>query len=224
MSQQINLFNPIFRQQKKYLSARTIAQALGLILLGTTLLAGYVSYRSIRLQADAESVAAQLKAAQDRLTQTTRVFPPRQKSAALEQEISRVEADMQSLQKVVAILDEGELGNTDGYADYFRAFARQIVDGVWLTGLTLQGAGTEIALQGRALRPEAIPLYINRLKSERLLQGKSFSNLEMKMPQSSAVGSGVATASQPANSRFIEFTLQSTGLSKKQADAGAQDR
>ncbi len=45
MSQQINLFNPIFLKQKKHFSAATMAQALGLILLGCVILSAYVSYR-----------------------------------------------------------------------------------------------------------------------------------------------------------------------------------
>lgn len=215
MSQQINLFNPVFRQQKKYLSALTIAQALGLILLGLVVLAGYVSYRSSQLTAQAAAVEAQLKAAQDQLAKVTIAFAPRQKSKELEQEIHRIEAEMQSLQKVADILQAGELGNTKGYASYFRAFSRQIVDGLWLTGFGIHGAGTEIELQGRALRPELIPVYINRLKNEQVLQGKSFSNLEMHVPQAAPDRAGEAANKPAVAVNYIQFSLQSTGLARQ---------
>lgn len=219
MSQQINLFNPIFRQQKKYLSAVTIAQALGVILLGLTLLAGYVSYRSSQLNVHAAAVEVQLKAAQDRLAKVAITFAPRQKSKELEQEIRRIEAETQSLQKVADILQVGELGNTKGYANYFRAFSRQIVDGLWLTGFGIHGAGTEIELQGRALRPELIPAYINRLKNEQVLQGKSFSNLEMHVPKAAPDRAGEAANKPAVAANYIEFSLQSTGLSRQGAHA-----
>ncbi len=45
MSQQINLFNPVFLTQKKYFSVLTMLQALGLIVLGSALFYGYALYQ-----------------------------------------------------------------------------------------------------------------------------------------------------------------------------------
>ena len=36
MSQQINLYNPLFLEKKKYFSAVTMTQAIGLIVVGMT--------------------------------------------------------------------------------------------------------------------------------------------------------------------------------------------
>lgn len=219
MSQQINLFNPIFKQQKKYLSAVTMAQALALILAGVLAMGGYTSYRSKRLQTEAKAVAGQLAAAEKQLQKVEIEYAPRQRSQALEREIKNTEAELQALQKVGDILQGGDLGNTSGYADYMRAFARQILDGIWLTGFAIHGAGAEIGLQGRAMHPELISAYINRLRREPVLQGKSFSTLEMQVPQAPAVNAGVQPAEAPS---YIEFSLQSTGLSA--SDAGAKGR
>ena len=41
MTQQINLYQPIFRTQKKIFSATTIAQAAGLFVVGLLLIYGY---------------------------------------------------------------------------------------------------------------------------------------------------------------------------------------
>ncbi len=45
MSQQINLFNPIFLKQRIYFSAINMAQVSGLILIGSALLAVYTNYQ-----------------------------------------------------------------------------------------------------------------------------------------------------------------------------------
>jgi hypothetical protein len=217
MSQQINLFNPIFKQQKKYLSALTMAQALGLILLGSLLLTGYATYRTHRMQTEVAALAAQLSAAQNLQRKIEAEYPSRRQSKLLESEIQQTEASLRSLQSVAHILQQGELGNTKGYADYFRAFARQIVGGVWITGLSIHGAGAEIELKGRAVNPELVPFYIGRLKAEPVVQGKSFSSLEMHVPQT--VGIIPAGGAGPS-ANFIEFTLQSTGISA-QADKTA---
>lgn len=215
MSQQINLFNPLFRQQKKYFSALTMLQAIGIILLGAILLALYAGYRTSRLEGEVAVAAAQAGAAQDQLAKVTAALPPRQKNKALGEQVRKMEADMASLQKNAAMLQSGELGNTRGYAEYLRAFARQIVDGIWLTGFSIQAAGSEVGLQGRTVRPELVPTYINRLKNEPVMQGKSFSALEMRLPPTPDAASAKAA---PA-AGYIEFNLQSTGPSLP-ADAG----
>ncbi len=224
MSQQINLFNPIFKQQKKYLSAVTMAQALGLILLGALLLSGYAMYRSTRLNAQAVLMSNQLIAAQATLAKVDVDYAPRGKNKSLELEIQKTETGLKSLQQVSEILAQGDLGNTQGYANYMRAFARQIMDGVWLTGFSIHGAGTEIGLQGKALNPELIPAYIGRLRSEPVLQGKSFSRLEMQVPQTVRADKNPASGSMAVPINHIEFNLQSTGSPVLSGNAGVSGK
>jgi hypothetical protein len=60
-----------------------------------------------------------------------------------------------------------------------RAFARQSLDGVWLTGFEIDAGGRELALSGRALGAELVPRYLERLNHESLLQGRQFSSLKV---------------------------------------------
>jgi len=219
VSQQINLFNPIFRQQKKYFSAATMVQALGLILLGTVLLGAYTMYRSTRLAADAAAAHNQLAAAQTQMVQVSAAFPLPQKSPRLEAEIKAVEGELASLQKVSEVLQRRELGDTKGYAEYFRAFARQIVPGLWLTGINIHGAGAEIGLQGKALNPELVPAYIGKLRNEPVLKGKSFSTLEMGVPRQRVAAEKDGPAHESA-AGYINFSLRSSGMAEPGSNAG----
>lgn len=226
MSQQINLFNPIFLKQEKLFSAVTMAQALGLILLGLAALTVYSHYQSSSLNIQAVANTTQLALAQAQLAKVNADFGSRQKSKLIEDDIQKTEAETKSLQQVFDILQKGEFGNTKGYAEYLRAFSRQILGGVWLTGFSIYGAGSEIGLQGRALQPELVPAYISRLKHEPVMQGKSFATLEMQLPLVDQVGkSGPAASKQLVPARYIEFNLQSSGMMKLQADlAGAKNK
>lgn len=217
MSQQINLFNPIFLKQKKYFSATTMAQALGLILLGCVLLSAVMSYQVAMLSKEAESTSAQLSAQQAQLNQITAVSASRQKSKSLEDEVLKAEAEIKSLQQVFDIVQKGDFGNTKGYAEYMRAFARQAVNGVWLTGFSIQGAGNEIGLQGRALQAGMVPTYISRLKREQALQGKSFAALDMQAPASSQ-------NEKAAPASYIEFRLLSSGIKEDAELPGARSK
>lgn len=208
MSQQINLFNPIFLQQKKIFSSKTMVQALGVLTLGVAAMAAYGNVRVAALQRQADAGAAQLQQRQARLAAVTAEFAPRQKDPLLAAEVQEAERQLGALREVSGVLQRGELGNTRGYAEYFRALARQHADGLWLTGLTINGAGSEIGVRGRALDPAAVPGYLTRLTREPILQGKGFGSLSISEGARETVA-GSPAAAQPMPAPFVEFSLQS---------------
>jgi Fimbrial assembly protein (PilN) len=230
VSQQINLFNPIFLKQKKYFSALTMAQGLGMILAGSIAVAGYARVQLSALDAQAEATANQLKLSKAQLAKVSAEYAPRQTSKSLESEIARMEDDVRSQQQAVDIVQRGALGNTSGYSEYLRAFSRQIVGGLWLTSFTIEGAGTDVELRGRALKPELVPSYIGRLKQEPIMKGKSFSTLAMDVPEidvdvkpeakSEKAATGTV-ATRRALAGYIEFLLKSTEPGAEQAEAAA---
>jgi hypothetical protein len=225
VSQQINLFNPIFKQQKKHFSAMTMAQALGVIVVGALLLGGFTIFKTKRLEAQANAVSLQAASAERQMAAVVAEFAPRQQSAALAADMQKTESELKALQKVEDVLKKGDFGNTKGYAEYLRAFARQIIDGVWLTGFSIIGAGNEISIQGRALQPELIPAYIGRLRSEAVMQGKSFAALEISTPEPVATKTDVKGKPVIAAPSFVEFNLQSVGAPSKAADgSGAKSK
>ncbi len=218
MSQQINLFNPAFRKQKQYFSAIRMAQVLVVVTVGALGLGAFESYQLSQLGKAAGEISSRLASTQAQLDKMTGASP-RQKSKALEDQIQQTEAEVASLQQAFDTLQKGDFGNTKGYSEYMRAFSRQIAAGIWLTGFTIQGAGTGIELQGRALQADLVPMYIGRLKRESIMQGKSFAHLEMQTPQVDQP----AKDNQPpkrVSAAYVEFSLQSAELSI--ANAGAK--
>ena len=63
MTQQINLYQPIFRKQRKVFSAVTIAQAAGLFVVGLLLIYGYGRWQVAALGADIAALELQRNAA-----------------------------------------------------------------------------------------------------------------------------------------------------------------
>ncbi|SEN91393.1 hypothetical protein SAMN05428959_103743 [Duganella sp. CF517] len=233
MSQQINLFNPIFLKQKKVFTALPMAEALGVIVAGALLLTWYAGERVAALEQSAASGKTLLADRERRLVEANKQFAPRQKSATIATEVAQAEAELRSLQQVEAVLRDGTLGNAAGYAEYFRAFARQNVSGLWLTGVSIVGAGNDIGVQGRAMQPTLIPAYIARLKSEPIMHGKSFASLDISRPEAqlmpaaappsapAAIAGGAVPAAAPmaappasATAPFVQFSLQSTAVAR----------
>lgn len=205
MSQQINLYNPIFLKQKKYFSAVTMVQGLGLMVLGALLVYAFASMQAVHLSRQAGEMAKRLEAEQSRLTKAAGEFAPRQKSQQLEGEIARLESQLKARQEVVNILQGGRFGSTAGFSEYLRAFSRQARNGLWLTSFVIQGGGEQLSITGRALQPELIPAYIRQLNREPVMQGKSFAAMEIRLPAAKPA----EAAKEAALPRYVEFSLQS---------------
>ena len=210
MSQQINLFNPIFRKQKKYFSSVTMVQALAVIGLACALLTADAARRTRTLRAQAATVDALLVASQARLADFRVRYAPRQKNPTLTAEIAAAQEELAMLANAQATVARGDFGDTRGFSSYFRAFARQSVEGLWLTGLTIGGGGQHLGVQGNTLQAELVPVYMRRLASEPVMRGKAFSSLEIGAA-APAPGAVPLAAGAAPTANYLRFSLHSGG-------------
>ena len=219
MSQQINLFNPAFEKRKQALSALGLLQGLGLVLAASAAVVWFGARQVAALERTAADAKVVLDAREAKRADVFARFPVPGKDPLIAGALGQAEADRGALLEAEQILQGGALGNTHGYADYFRAFARARVNGLWLTGASIGGAGKEIeiGLQGRVVQADLLPQYIGALSRESALQGKSFARLDMATAQLPAQ----AAVSAPAP-RFIEFSLQSSAAPASGAGAVKQ--
>lgn len=215
MSQQINLFNPIFMKQRKYFSLLTMVQALGLVIAGSLIFYGYAIYQVGQLKLQAEENTKRYNAEQIRLAGFVAEFSPQRSMQLLQNEVQRLDKQVTEQNQLIETLKSGAVGNTTGYSEYMRAFSRQVVQGLWLTGFKVTGDAAQISLSGGVVNPELLPEYIQRLGRENIMKGKTFSTLKMQQSKvDQAAGTGTAPAS-PAR-RYVEFTLYSS--QNKEAD------
>jgi Tfp pilus assembly protein PilN len=211
MSQQINLYNPIFLKQEKYFSARTMAQALGLIAAGIAALCLYAAYQTSRLDAVAAGLDKQLGAERARLIQLGEQYSPRGATRQVQAEVTRLEARVRAGEQLLASLRSGELGNASGFSQYLGAFARQALPGVWLTGFVIGASGDELIVQGRVLQADLVPKYLRALSREDVMRGRSVTELKLTArdegaPKPPAAGAPAAQAAAgPA--RYVEFSM-----------------
>ena len=204
MSQQINLFNPIFLKQKKYFSVVTMLQALGLIVLGSAVFYAYAVYQVAQLSRQAQETTKRYAGEQVRLANYSNEFSLQRSGQMLEDELKQVEAQAKSQDAVLTTLKSGIIGNTEGYSEYMRAFARQSVNGLWLTAFDIVGDGVQMSLSGAVVNPQLVPSYIQRLGKEKIMRGKTFSTLQMQQPKKD--GDRLVP-------RYVEFNLRSIALS-----------
>ncbi len=114
--------------------------------------------------------------------------------------------------QVRQVLAGGGAGRTEGHAALLLALARQADPAVWLTGVTVGPDGQSLELSGRMADPAAMPGYLERLRREPLLQGRTFAQLQLRR-----LG---ADGADPEAAGLTEFVLRSSLLPIATGSAG----
>lgn len=111
---------------------------------------------------------------------------------------------------------ESRLGDLDAtvpekFSIFFDALSRQTMPGVWLTAFSADGPNRRIVMAGRALSPELVPGYLQRLQREPAFQSRRFASLELEDRTPAGGPPRAESAAAPAGDgvRVVDFRLQS---------------
>ncbi len=72
----------------------------------------------------------------------------------------------------------------EGFSPYLSAMARQVPEGVWLTGFRIDLGRAEVGLTGRASSANRVPLYLERLGDEKVFKGRQFERFNLERHES----------------------------------------
>jgi hypothetical protein len=203
MSQQINLFNPLFLRKEKYFSARTMLQSLGLIALGLAVLYAYALMQTRELESLARDYGQQLTVQRDQFVKLGSMS----RSKLLEAEVARLEAGRRDRVAVIEVMQGGTFGNTDGISRYFAAFGRHAMRGVWLTGFSVGESGNELSIRGRVLHADLVPVYLKALNAEDVMRGRLVTQLKLVAKDESTSRQDVSAGAAAGPQRYVEFDL-----------------
>jgi hypothetical protein len=213
MSQQINLFNPVFLRQKHYFSALAMLQALALIVLGVLAIYGYEARQNRVLERAAADTERHLTERRTQLVAFSKQFSDQSASKALAAELDGMEARLLERKSLLGDVRSGVGGDVQGYSRYLGALARAHVAGIWLTGLEIGGKSGDLVIKGRALDGALVPAYIRALNREEPFGGRRIGELRLvaKSDAAAKADTNPADASKAeaprGPSRYIEFTL-----------------
>ncbi|MBX3622901.1 MAG: hypothetical protein KF891_23270 [Rhizobacter sp.] len=218
MTQNINLYDASLRTRRDWLTAANAAAAVGACSLVIALATGWSHYEVSRLSGPAAETRAALEAAQAELAELTQRAAEARPDTRLQADVQLAQTTLTQRQSALELLHAGGLGNDVGHAGALSAFARQSINGLWLTGVVLDQQ--QVALRGRALSAELIPAYVSRLNKEAALQGRSFRALSVERPLQPAD----AAASVPARAApYVEFSLVSAQGTEAPAKAAPKE-
>ena len=214
MSRQINLFNPGLRRRRELVSAANLVLGVVIVLLGVGLAYAYFEFEVARLQREAAEVEAQLQARQDEFAKLSEQVARIRRSPHIDALLAQRERELSAREEVLAALGAGRLGVTEGFSGILRSLARQKVDGLWLTTIEVSAGGGALALRGRMMNPDQLPVFVRGLDRETALEGRSFHTLEVRRPTLDEVAPKLAAAApasedgKPRPAPYLEFDLQ----------------
>jgi len=199
MSQQINLYNPVFLKQKHYFSAVTMVQALAVVLAGSAGMYAFEVRQNRTLDGVLAEAEKQVVTQREQTLRFAKEFSDQGASRALTEELARTEERLQRRQELLGEIKTGVGGDTEGYSRFLGALARQGTPGVWLTGVEISAKQSgDVVIRGRALESRMVPAYIRALNREAPFAGRAVGELRM---------SAKDNAGKEGPPRYIEFLL-----------------
>ena len=163
------------------------------IVAAAALLFGAISSLSWTRLGEERIALAELEAEHDRLTkrvETLRAEEARRVANAADPR-SRIEALRAARDARLALLrDLGQSRNRPeaSFSNLLAGLARQDLDDLWLERIEITEGGDAIALEGRSLRPEDVPILLRRLGTEKGFESRDFRTFEIERRNDSLPG------------------------------------
>lgn len=226
MTQQINLLNPALLKKRDLFTPANILAVYGFLFVGILTLGAYEYNACHAAELEAKASSTALAEVQQLLT---RMRASAANNAKKQQLLTRIESLEQKQAMQEAVLDAAkhdESHQGESYASLLKAFAKQSMSGLWITALNIDQDAQHLSISGRTLNPDLVPAYINKLRKEPALKGKSFTDLTMQYHETKPVLAQETNNQRKVNTEksqtsieadkaslqplaYIEFTLQS---------------
>ena len=174
MNQQINLYQAHFREDKGSFSARTLLHGTAAVVSTLLAIAAFHGWQILLIQRQVASLEHQISLLKLQSSDMEHRLTAGHADPALTEKVKEMEVQLNSEQRLKAVLNDDLFDGGQGYSRYLIALARQHIKGLWLTGITLTGAGRNLSLSGKTVEPDLVPRYLQNLSRETLLQGMEF--------------------------------------------------
>lgn len=174
--QQVNLYLPELKPKVELLGAKRAAMILlgvCVLMLLQSLVSTFDNQRLEKAVAELELQQSEQRQAIDRISANL----PRSQAAMVQQEVDKLRIELQRRQRIYQLINQQNLGNSDGFSAQLVALARQHDKAISLNGFELARGGKHFDFYGQARIAEALPQYLQRLKRESAFDTTTFGDL-----------------------------------------------
>lgn len=225
MTSNINLYDASLKTRRDFLAPMPMFAMLSAAMICMAAAIGWARGDVTRLTPIAVQGAAALQTRQAAL-QVAGEAAAKRPDTGIQTEVAAAQRILMQRRAALQTLAASPIDRDGGFVERLEALARQSVDGLWLTSMVLRQ--DDVVLKGRALQPQLIPVYVQRLDQEPSLQGHAFRALDIIRPVdkaarvASAATGDVDASAGAARSTFVEFTLSGSGAGQAAIDTEAR--
>jgi len=180
MPQQVNLCLPILRQQKDQFSAKTLGQALVILLLASAALGAAwiwnLRHASDQLKVTLTAQAKEVENLRGAIERGKTSAGPAQ--AALAGELKDRKLLLQQREVLMTALSQGLFQPGQGHAARLQLVAQTIPAAAWVTNIKTDDQLLEVA--GYTLEPAALNEWVGKLALSPLLHGQTLSTIKVE--------------------------------------------
>jgi hypothetical protein len=141
---------------------------------------GFSVWRTARFERALALVEQQLSAQVAMNDRAGAALRPGMSLAELQTLAQRLTADIAARERALDLARIGAASPTTGFAARLEALGRRQLDGVWLHSIVLGSGEGRLAMQGAAVDPRLIPVYLAALAEEHALDGVRFDTLAIR--------------------------------------------
>lgn len=184
--QQVNLYLPELQPSQELLTFNRLLGVCVVVILALAIMSTLATFETGSLKREIEAKQAAMDQGQAAIAQVLAVLP-RSQAAQVQRELDELRAELARRERIYVLINQQDVGNSDGFAGQLYALARQHQPQLALQSFALQRGGQAVDLQGEALSAEAVPQYIQRLQYEPAFERAVFGRLVLERQSSGRV-------------------------------------
>ena len=182
--QQINLYVSELRPQRIPFAAKQIALALAVLVLVLIAIQGLLQWQGSRVQNEQRQAELRLSELQQRFQTLEQAVAQMRIDENLKVETARLAQQLENTRSLFNALNPGgSVAQAEQFSSVLEGLARQRQDGLWLTQIGVLNAGQSLELRGVVVKPELLPVYLQKLKTEPAFAGRQFNVLQLQTPE-----------------------------------------
>lgn len=180
MKQQVNLYQKQFHLKREWFRAKMVLELCALWAALLIITALYQQWQTHLLEKKVVSMRAQQIMEAQRLQHLTGKKPIVDEASALTREILLLTEEITEKQQLADLLSAQKKQYGRGFSSYFEGLARNNLPNVWLQTIRFSEGGDQIVIEGNALHPENIPVFVRSLATEEIFTGQQFKILTLR--------------------------------------------
>lgn len=163
--QQINLYTQAFRPVREPLMAVHIASVIAGLIFVMFIVSAWSLLQKHNFEATAAQLNVDLVSAERRL-QLVRAQQRQSLGPRIDREINQLQGQVSKRQNIKTLIHDQNLGNAQGFSAQLTAMAEESIEDLSVQAFSLQGGGAYLSINGWTKYADAVPRYLQMLRSK----------------------------------------------------------